>query len=98
MDNNNWPNKSMRQNYYDTGLGMDMTERGESRAGEPERAQTGGYHAVYRTRDIWQAAALDCYGVPCLGARRLPTGRNEWEFDNAGDRAWKTGQEFRTGW
>jgi hypothetical protein len=92
-------------NDYETDApGQDVTAAGETLPGSSDPAYTSHAptphpnYATYRTRDIWQAAALDCYGITCVGARLLDTGKTEWEFDNEGDNAWKTGQEFRTGW
>ena len=93
----NYRENQSRHQYYETGLGMDMTERGES-LNTPEWTPQSApnYKPVYTTRDIWQAAALDCFGIPLIGVRLLETGRSEWTFDNAGDRAFQTGREFRT--
>lgn len=56
----------------------------------------GQHKDFYFTRDIWQAAALDCYGIPFVRTRLQADGRVNWEFDNADDKAWQTGMEFRS--
>lgn len=109
MDNSHWPTKAVETTTKTTKEYPEYNATVTTITDEPayalrKKPQTfvapaapAASHATYTTRDIWQAAALDCYGIPCLGARLLETGKSVWEFDNAGDKAWTTGMEFRAG-
>lgn len=103
MRRDGWNKSSKSANqYYESGYGTDVTETGESFAGDPEGVTTATagnspQSRPYWVKDIWQAAYLDIQHIPFLSCEFSRDGRPRWYFANDDDRAFQAGRDFVNG-